>query len=519
MEPKPLPIGIQTFRNIIEGNYLYIDKTRWIYDLVRNPQGVYFLARPRRFGKSLLISTLAEIFLGHKELFQGLYLCNTNYQWTTHPIIRIDFSRETVQTAQALSQSIQRTLQRIAQRHQVTLTGNNHLQQLEDLIYTLANKNKVVILVDEYDKPILDNIHNLTEAKQIRETLKGFYTVMKSMDAYIRFVFLTGISKFSKVGVFSGLNNLNDISLDDRYAAMLGITQEELQTYFVDRLPALATHEGTTQTQLLSQIRYWYNGFCFSRHCQPVCNPFSILLLFDKQQFQNFWFATGTPTFLLKLIQERAYDLHQLESLSVTELGFNSYEIETLTVVPLLFQTGYLTIKAYDAQRRLYQLSYPNFEVENAFSQYLLESFSDIDQGIAGSYLWRLIDALQVNDLNTFFDTLNIFLANIPYDIQIKREKYYQTIFYLIFKLIGFEIEAEARTNRGRIDAVIVVEQQIFLFEFKLDGQANKALAQIRQRDYFVRYEGIGKPIILVGASFNLQAQDSIEWVQEIVTP
>ena len=518
MEPKSLPIGIQTFRTLIEGNFLYVDKTRYIYELIRNPKGTYFLARPRRFGKSLLLSTLAELFMGNKALFQGLWIHEVPYQWDTHPILRLDFSRHRVKTASQLEEILHWTLTRLAQQYRLKLTGTLHTQQFEDLIFQLAQQqNHVVILIDEYDKPILDNIDNLPEAKQIQDILKGFYTVIKSMDAYIRFVFLTGISKFSKVGVFSGLNNLNDISLDERYAAMLGITQNELETAFQDRLPTLASRENITQPRLLAQIRFWYNGFCFSRQCQPVYNPFSLLLLFDKQQFQNFWFATGTPTFLLQLIQEQAYDLRQLESLSLTELGFNSYEIERLKIVPLLFQTGYLTIKSYDARRRLYQLSYPNFEVENAFSQYLLEGFSDIEQGSTGSYLWQLIDALQTNDLHTFFNTLNIFLANIPYDIQIKREKYYQTIFYLVFKLLGFEIEAEARTSRGRIDAVIVLQKRIFLFEFKLDGQVDKALTQIRERDYFIRYQGMGKPISLVGVNFHPQTNQPIDWVTDTV--
>ena len=509
---KPLPIGIQTFRKIVEGNYLYIDKTEYIYQLIRDPYGLYFLARPRRFGKSLLISTLAEIFAGNRTLFQSLWLYNSAYTWQTYPVIRLDFSQESIQSAAQLEYLLIEYLQEIAGSYNITLEDKPYQTQFRHLVRQLAAQNKVVILIDEYDKPILDNINNIEEAKKIRDVLKGFYTTIKSLDAYIRFVFLTGISKFSKVGVFSGLNNLQDLTLNWHYAAMLGLTQEEVEQYFDDRLETFAATTNLNKPTLLAKIKHWYNGFCFSAQCEPVYNPFSLLLLFNTHQFQNFWFESGTPTFLLKLIKSQQYDPRQIERLILTELGFSSYEIEDLDIIALLFQTGYLTIVNYEAKTRLYTLYYPNYEVERAFLYYLLGTFGSVPTGMTGGHLWDLIHALQVGDMVQFFETLNIFFANIPYDIHLKQEKYYQTIFYLIFKLIGLEITAEARTNWGRIDAVVELDDTIFLFEFKLDQSAAVALRQIQDKAYYQRYLNQNKPLTLIGVNFSPESRQVTDW-------
>ena len=515
---KPLPIGIQTFRDIVTGGYLYVDKTAWIYELIRHPKGVYFLSRPRRFGKSLLISTLDAIFQGERDLFTGLWLYDSSYQWQEHPVIRLDFSRSPVRSAAELEKNIERMLGRIAQQHNITLSSGNYAQLFEDLILDLAQQGQVVILVDEYDKPILDNIEGLEEAKRIRETLKSFYTVIKSMDAYVRFVLLTGVSKFSKVGVFSGLNNLRDISFDNRYAAMLGITQSELEGYFQVTLPTLAAQQGQTAAELLADIRAWYNGFCFSNACEPVYNPFSLFLFWDAQRFGNYWFESGTPTFLLKLIQSRGYDVPQLEQLNLPELAFSSYEIESLDIVPLLYQTGYLTIKGYDPETRRYRLYYPNYEVEHAFSYHLLGVFGDVELALATDYLGRLAQALRERTWEEFFAILNTLLANIPYEMHIRQERYYQTVFYLVLKLLGLEITGEPSTSRGRPDAVVTLPDGVFIFEFKLDGTAVSALQQIKARQYFAAYKETGKPITLVGANFATDTRQISEWQIEVLS-
>ncbi len=512
MELKPLPIGIQTFRKIIQGGFLYVDKTRYLYELIRYPAGAYFLSRPRRFGKSLLISTLDEIFQGNRELFKGLWLYNSPYQWRPHPVIRVDFSLKGVKSADELKRAIAWQLRLQAQRGQVALEEGDYLEQFMDLILKLSAHSQVVILVDEYDKPLLDNIENLEEVRRIRETLKDFYTVIKAMDAHVRFVLLTGVSKFSRVGVFSGLNNLNDITMDAQYASLLGITQEEVDTCFAGYLEEAAVEMGLSTAALREQIRLWYNGFCFARRCVSVYNPFSLLLLFQKREFQNYWFESGTPTFLLKLLKQQDYNLQNLEQLDIPELAFSAYEIEKLDIIPLLFQTGYLTIKGYDNVFQTYTLSYPNYEVRRAFLAYLLTTYSAVDLSMAGSSLKQLARALLNADWPRFFDVLNSLLASISYELHIKQEKYYQTIFYLIFKLIGLEIHAEVRTNQGRMDAVIETGEAVYIFEFKLSGSAAEALAQIETRAYFAPYLAKGKPLHLLGVNFEMESRSVAEW-------
>lgn len=365
---KPVQASSYTLRDILENGFLYVDKTRYIYELVRYGKGVYFLARPRRFGKSLMISTLDELFQGNRELFAGLWLHSSDYTWQPHPVIRIDFSRHRIRTVADLEVRIQRHLAQIAQQYGVTLVEAPFDIQLEDLILKLAATRQVVILIDEYDKPILDNIDRLDEAIRIRDTLKSFYTTIKALDAYLRFVFIIGVSKFSKVGVFSAMNNLDDLIFDPRFATALGITEEELLRDFREHLADFATREGVAVETLLQQIREWYDGFRFVGNGPSVYNPFSTLQLFNKRYFSNFWFETGTPSFLVQLLKERQYDIQPLDHLEVPELAFSAYEIESLDLIPLLFQTGYLTIKAFrrDQFGEIYTLSYPNAEVKGS---------------------------------------------------------------------------------------------------------------------------------------------------------
>lgn len=516
---KPVQASTYTFRNLIEGGFLYVDKTAYLYELVQPSAGIYFLARPRRFGKSLMISTLAEIFRGNRALFQGLWINASDYDWQPYPVIRIDFSQERVYTAAELQELIAAFSTEIAAHYNLTLPQTNYQRQFRHLIQQLAADSKVVILIDEYDKPIIDNLDNLAEAKLIRETLKNFYTIIKAMDQYLRFVFITGISKFSKVGVFSAMNNLTDLTMNPRFATALGITEEELARDFAAHIADFAHNEQMTSAALVAQIRQWYDGFCFVEECPNVYNPFSTLNLFYNQRFANYWFETGTPTFLLKLLKEQQYEIELLSDLRLRELAFSTYELESLSVVPLLFQTGYLSIKGYEPATQRFTLSYPNAEVEDAFLTYLLGEFSERDRGFNEAYLWQLIDALAARDLEQFMTTLQIFFANVPYDIHLKHEKYYQTIFYLIFKLLGLRVEAEVVTNQGRIDATVEVVDQIFLFEFKLDQSADAALQQIKAHKYANKYRRKGKGITLVGANFDSTTRQISEWKSEADDP
>jgi len=449
---KPLPIGIQSFEKLITGGFLYVDKTRDIYRMIT--EGVaYFLSRPRRFGKSLLISTLEAIFQGKRELFNGLWIDGSDYVWNAHPVIRIDFSQFRVTSPDELRQNLMERIQELAKANGLICDTGDYQKRFRDLIIQLSSQGQVVVLVDEYDKPIMDNIGNVETATRIRDVLKGFYEVLKGLDEYLRFVFLTGVSKFSKVGVFSGLNHLKDITLDMRFGALLGMTQEEVESCFPEYLNIFSQNAGMSVPELIAKIRHWYDGFCFSKAGVHIYNPFSLLMLLDMQDFRNYWFETGTPTFLIRLIRSQKYDVRELEDLQVNELAFSSYEIDHLDVLPILVQTGYLTIKGYDSTRRLYTLDYPNFEVRESFVKYLIDEFSPVRKEVADAHVWQMIDAMRAGDMNRFFEVLQIFFAGIPYDIQIRQERYYQTVFYLIFKLMGLQAGVEVRTSRGRMDA------------------------------------------------------------------
>ncbi|MCB0187885.1 MAG: ATP-binding protein [Caldilineaceae bacterium] len=513
---KPLPIGTAVFRDMIQGGYLYIDKTRYIYELVRPYKGVYFLSRPRRFGKSLMISTLSELFQGNRELFKGLWIeQQTDYDWPQYPVIRLDLGATQVGSADELQKFLDFEIERIAQTNSVALRGFNPSTKLSDLIRQLAAGNqdqRVVILIDEYDKPILDNLDDLDEAEEIRKVLKGFYGVIKAMDQYIRFVFITGISKFTKVSIFSDLNNLDDLTLQTSMAAALGLTEAEISEHFRDYIDVFAGKEGMTNEAFMDKMRTWYNGFCFAPDGENVYNPFSTLLLFKTERFANHWFETGTPNFLVRLIRNGNPDVERYEALQVVETAFSIYDIRRLSIVPLLFQTGYLTIKNYDKERQLFTLSYPNYEVRNAFLSNVLDVFSNLEQGFSASYLWQLIDALQRADLEQFFTILRTLYANIDYDLQLNHEKYYQTIFYLIFKLIGLRIAAEVKTGSGRIDAVIELTDHIYLFEFKLNQDTTVALDQVKEKAYYQKYHLHGKPITQVGANFDMSTRTVTDW-------
>ncbi|MEM7132192.1 MAG: AAA family ATPase [Chloroflexota bacterium] len=510
---KPLPIGNATFRDIIHGGYLYVDKTRYIHELVGHYKGVYFLSRPRRFGKSLMVSTLEEIFQGNRELFEGLWIYGeTDYDWATHPVIRLDLGNNQVASAEELKRALDFGLQKIARIYELELLGFDYQSRFQDLIHQLSAKGRVVILIDEYDKPILDNIANWEEAEQIRKVLKGFYGVIKGMDAQVRFVFITGVSKFSKVSVFSDLNNLLDLTMQTATGAALGLTEGEIREYFGPYIQQFAQKEELIGDALLDKIRHWYDGFCFAPDAENVYNPFSTLLLFENQRFSNYWFETGTPTFLIDLIHQGDYDVVDFDDLYVSEMAFSTYEIKRLAIIPLMFQTGYLTIKDYDSESLFYTLSYPNYEVENAFLVYLLDAFSNVEQGLSATYLQRLIDALRQHDLDLFFERLQILYANIDYDLHIGKEKYYQTIFYVIFKLMGLRIHAEVKTNKGCVDAVVELTDQIYIFEFKIDQDATVALEQIDQNSYYQKYLDRNKAITQVGANFDRNERNVTDW-------
>lgn len=506
---KKLPIGIQTFEEIINGGYLYVDKTKQIYDIVTGGK-TYFISRPRRFGKSLLCSTLEEVFKGNKELFKGLWIYDSDYDWEPHPVIRIDMSKIAHKTPEELELALHEKINTIAERNSINITNYQSISgKFEKILYELSKKNKVAIIIDEYDKPILDNITNIEVADKVRDVLRNFYTLFKNLDQYLKFIFLTGVTQFSKTSIFSGLNNLKEISLNKKYADLLGYTQEELESFFKNYIIEASKELDVSKDEVLKKLKHWYNGYCFVEDACKVYNPFSILLFFDEFKFKNYWFKSGTPTFLMKLIKEKDYDAEDLEVVELNASEIDSFDVETLPLFTTLFQTGYLTIVGYDEETENYKLSFPNEEVRKSFLQHLLASLTKYQIAKISKDIVALRKALQRNDIDSFVFVLKIFFANIPYTVQDKqKEQDYQFLFYAMLKLFGFAIIVEEPTNIGRIDAVITMNNYIYIFEFKINQSAQKALQQIEDKKYYEKYLRSGKKIVSVGINFDTKEKN-----------
>ncbi|MDQ1355395.1 MAG: hypothetical protein QG657_5705 [Acidobacteriota bacterium] len=517
---KKLPLSIQTFRDLIEEDYIYVDKTKQIHDLFATGGRYYFLSRPRRFGKSLLISTLGEIFSGNKELFKGLWIYD-KIEWTQHPVVHLDLSKVTFNTPEMLENALGIRIEKIAADYNVQLDHHLFLKEkFGQLLEKLSQKQKVVILVDEYDKPITEFMEagKIETAKSIRKVLKNFFGVIKGSDAFLRFVFITGVSKFSRVSIFSDLNNLIDITLMENFADLLGYTEAELTQYFAPYMDRIAEKRGMTKNYLAETIRDWYNGYSWDGE-HFVYNPFSILNLFNANRFRNFWFTSGTPTFLIQLIRLNKNDIREFENVEVENYTFDSYEIENMNIEALLFQTGYLTIKKVttEAEEETYHLSYPNKEVRDSFLTYLLGEFSQKDISSSTQVLKRINKAVSAGDMEGFIRESKSLFASIPYNIFIRdREAYYHSIIYLILKLAGAEVRCEESTNTGRIDAVLETVNKIYIMEFKL-GSEHEALEQIKKMKYYEKYLRSGKEIVLLGAGFDLEQRNIGNYLLDIL--
>lgn len=516
MSDIKLPIGIQDFETIISEGYVYVDKTKFIYELIS--QGIpYFLSRPRRFGKSLLVSTFEALFLGKRHLFKGLWIDHSDWDWMTYPIIRLDMSTINNKTSEMFELDLIRALNDIALQYKIKINGMSAANYLENLIIKMSVESKIVVLIDEYDKSIIDNIDEIEIAKQNRRILHDFYTILKAQGKHLKFVFLTGITKFSKVSVFSGLNNLKDITMLDDYSAILGYTQQELKYYFAKNIQEIADKNKLALDECYTRIKEWYNGYKFSKNGELVYNPFSTLNLIDSGDFSSHWFATGTPSFLINLIKKREFDLQNLEEIDVSEQSFTSFDIENLSILPLLYQTGYLTIKSVLPEVNAYRLGLPNREVNQSFSDSLLEAFA-ASKADCHKYLISIAKNLCTNpwQFSQFFEIIQSLLALIPYDLYVKDERHYHSLCYLIIKLAGFQINSEVHTHQGRADAALVMEEKIIIFEFKLNKTSQNAIDQIKEKKYYQLYQDRKLPIYLVGINFNGEQRMIDDWKVEL---
>jgi len=516
---KHLTTSVYTFEDLIQGDFLYVDKTEYIWQMIKPAKESFFLSRPRRFGKSLTVSTLEAVFQGKKELFKGLAIYDKPYDWKPYPIIHLSFGDYNVvsDAVRELPGYLTAKIQRIADEHGVPMSGDTPGLCFGNLIDTLSKQGDVVILVDEYDKPILDNITD-PHIKEIQKALKGFYSVLKDRNSQERFLFVTGVSKFSHVSLFSDLNNLTDITMDARFACMFGYTQEEFEANFGDRIAALAGDRDLAKFK--NEIKEWYDGYRFEAGSETVYNPVSLAKFIQSGgKFNNYWFSTGTPSFLLELIGRKRFDLEDVLKSPVSAFAFDAYEVENLNPLTLLLQTGYLTIES--AVERYgdtaYRLRFPNLEVKGSFETYLAGHCSGLLADEVKVSVYRLADAVTAGDVDGFMESMKVFFAKVPYDVHLKDENNFQLLFFSIFMLLGISITAESRTNNGRIDAVAANEDYVFVFEFKLDKTAEIALDQIRERDYYRRYMDSGKKIFLVGVNFDKDAGQIDRWTVKAV--
>ena len=510
------PIGIQNFQELITGGYLYVDKTALICRLVSRGK-YYFLSRPRRFGKSLLVSTLQALYEGKQELFSGLYIGDKWDFSQTNPTLVIYFNQMSLRDV-GLEQSLKTTLRNEARRHNLLLESEGVGFMFQELIEKLHVKTgrKVVVLVDEYDKPIVDYLEELPIAHLNRQLLKSFYGILKPSDEHLEFVLLTGVSKFAKVSVFSDLNNLRDLTLNPQFSDLVGINQDELVLNFKAEISDLASERGITEEVFLGQIKHWYNGYSWGGKVS-VYNPFSLLNFFaDNGSFQNYWFSTGTPTWLVRLAKEKF--LYDFSDLSVTEDELNSFDIENLRPVALLFQTGYLTIVSYSQEDFLYTLDFPNQEVKLSLNQYLLKAYRQDESEGALSMVVHLRNALQNNDLAKAMEVMDTVFSSLPYDLwQNENERFYHALIHLTFTLLGVYVQSEVHTSRGRRDALVQTQRYVYGFEFKLDKTSSQALSQVKEKGYLTPYKPLGKELVAVGVNFSTATKSVESWEVEII--
>ena len=514
MSSKIYPIGIQNFEKIRKDGYFYIDKTALIYKLVKTGS-YYFLSRPRRFGKSLLLSTLEAYFKGRKELFEGLAMESLEKDWIEYPVIHLDLNAKKFDTENDLIRLIDRQLLVYEAQYGSCSSDETIDDRLVTLIRLAAEKTgqRVVILVDEYDKPMLQAIGRDELQEEYRNTLKAFYGVMKSMDGYIKFAMLTGVTKFGKVSVFSDLNNLNDISMWNQYIDICGVSDQELHDNLEVELSEFADARGMTYNEICVALREYYDGYHFTHNSIGMYNPFSLLNAFLRNEFGSYWFETGTPTYLVELLKKHHYDLQRMAHEETSAEVLNSVDSTSDNPIPVIYQSGYLTIKGYDKRFGNYLLKFPNDEVRYGFMDFLVPYYTSVVDDERGFYLGKFVRELESGDVDAFLTRLQAFFADFPYELNEKTERHYQVVFYLVFKLMGQFTGAEVRSARGRADAVVKTPKYIYVFEFKLNGTAEQALQQIDEKGYLIPYQVDGRELVKVGVEFSAEKRNIDRWL------
>ena len=529
---RVLPIGGQDFSDLRRNGFIYVDKTHFVADLV-SASKYYFLSRPRRFGKSLFLSTLKAYFEGKKECFEGLYLekweeaqaaQEGREAWQQYPVLYLDLNAKNYESRENLENVLDRHLSIWENKYGVKekrVDLEDRFQSLLRYIYETTHQ-QVIVLVDEYDKPLLLTLEEGLEDlnNEYRRILKGFFAVLKSGDPYLRFVFLTGVSRFSKISLFSDLNHLNDISLNRDYSSVCGITDEELKSNFQPEIKALSESEQLTYGETLEKLKQTYDGYLFIDGGEHVYNPFSLLNVFSDRMFFDYWFQSGTPTFLVQYLKKAHFYLPDLENNVEIDLSsLNNFKVDVGSPIPILYQAGYLTLKSYNRRSGLYSLGYPNNEVKYGLIRNLLPSYSNLDETKVQRFVWQFYEKVCSGDVASFMQVISDLLANIPYSSDSKddvrwREQNYQIAVALIFQFMGMYTQTEVYSAKGRADCVVYTEHIIYIFEFKLwsAGTAEEALAQIQEQEYYKPLRLQGKKLVLIGTSFDEEKRNIKEW-------
>lgn len=517
---KKLPLDISSFAEMRKLNYVYIDKTKYAYDLITGGRR-FFLARPRRFGKSLFVSMLKEVLKGNRNVFQGLWIANSDYTWKPHGVIVLDFSGLGIHDAASFNKGICLELRRIAHSYKLSLTLDmcSPESAIKDLVIALNEQfGTVAILVDEYDSAILHSLHNIENALEIRDAARRFFATIKSLDEKINFVFITGISSFAKAGLFSGMNNLQTITFNTQYAGICGYTEHELHENFKDYIQSWATVQHKSYDMLSTEIKKWYNGYRFSKSNMTIYNPFSIMHALAAQEFKNFWFLSGTPSFLVKLMKKEytTLDIATFGEFEMSEDALGVIDVNAMPLVVILYQAGYLTIVDYDPDGHYYKLDFPNAEVKISFQKYLLEAILHVDASHIETLARRFKVALQKNNLSELTEALLQLFSHVPYQLHMKEEKYYHSLMIMLCIASGIEVNSEYSTSDGRIDLVLHLQKIIYVIEIKFNKPAAQAIAQIKERAYYKPFLASDKEMILLGMSFLREPQKfDIEIEQE----
>ena len=515
MSKKLYPIGIQNFEKLRKNDYVYVDKTELIYRLVKTGS-YYFLSRPRRFGKSLLISTLEAYFQGKRELFQGLAMERLEQDWFQHPILHLDLNTAKYESKESLNNILNDTLADWEALYGTTPTEVTPELRFKGIIRRACEQTGqlVVILVDEYDKPMLQAIGNDELQNEYRNTLKAFYSVLKTQDKYIKFAFLTGVTKFGKVSVFSDLNNLNDISMDEQYIALCGMTEEEIHHYFEDDIHKLASAQKMTYEETCSRLKESYDGYHFVENSEGIYNPFSLLNTFYKMKFGSYWFETGTPTYLVELLKQNHYNLEEMAHEETNSEVLNSIYADE-SPIPVIYQSGYLTIKDYDERFGNYILGFPNREVEEGFIKFLMPYYTNVNKVESPFEIQQFVKEIESGKPDAFLHRLQSFFADTPYELIRDLEVHYQNVLFIVFRLVGFYVKAEYHTSEGRVDLVLQTDRYIYVMEFKLEGTAEEAMRQIEEKHYARPFQSDSRQLFKIGINFDNKTRNIEKWIVE----